>query len=123
MFFNGIGPSPPPIPQEFNLSTGCDTTVTIPTSNIEVVDITLCGQIYSIQDIFATQSDFIAFLNNTFLPAFGLLGSFYIDNNELIYLTTSTCTGTNCIELIIGGLLTDGGDQIKTDDGFSLEVD
>lgn len=100
MFYSGIGPTPPLIPVDYTLS-GCNTDSIIPASNIEVGIITLCGLSYSIHSGFSNQSEFLEFLNGVFLPSFGLLGSFYIDENSfLTYVTTSDCDGTNCIEVL-----------------------
>ena len=100
MFYLGIGPTPTPIPVDYTLG-GCNTHSTVPTSYIEVGNITLCDITYSINDAFDSQEEFINFLNSEFLTSFGLLGSFYIDEeNHLVYVTSNDCSDTNCIDLL-----------------------
>lgn len=115
MFYPGLGPSPLPNPNEYDLSSGCASLVIIPASDIEVGDITLCDETYSIDDTFADQATLLDFLNNTFLPSFGLDGSFSIDvDNHLIYTSTDACDGTNCIQ-IIESITTETGITITTE--------
>lgn len=123
MFYNGIGPTPPTIPTEYDLSSGCDSVVVIPASDIEAGDITICGSPYSIDTVFADQASFLTFLNGTFLSTFGLSGSFYIDDdNHLIYSTTAECTGTNCIEML-DSITTETGIPFTTEDGYIFYVE
>ncbi len=100
MFFDGIAPTPPVIPIEYNLSTGCTPDAILPASLIEVGDITLCDITYSIAQEFSTQATLVSYLNLTFLPSFGLIGTFSVVSNELIYITGDDCPGTNCIEIL-----------------------
>jgi len=118
LFFDGIASTPPSIPLEYDLSLGCGKTVTIPTSDIDVGEVTLCGTIYAVNQIFANQSDLLSFLNSTLLPSFGLLGVFSIDADHLIYSTSDseTCFGTNCIEL-------NNSPRIDVDDNVRTDVD
>ncbi len=118
MFFDGVGGyTPPPTPNEYNLSLGCDTEAVIPATSIVVGIITLCDTSYLIEDVFATQADLINFLNTVFTSAFGLLGIFSIDSNDLIYTTTDECAGVNCIEIENNYRITED-DQIRiTEDG------
>lgn len=123
MFFDGVGGyTPPPTPNEYNLSLGCETEALIPTSDITVNVLTLCGISYLIADEYATQSDLLAFLNSVFISTFGLIGSFFIDSNELIYSTPDECDGVYCIGIEIK-LQTDDGIDLQTDDGDQLTVD
>jgi hypothetical protein len=119
MFYWGIGPTPPTIPTEYNLSTGCASVVLIPASDIEVGDITLCGNDYSIDDTFATQADFLTFLNGVFTSSLGLTGTFTIEDNELLYTTDDDCEGVYCIQ-IVDSITTETLIPITTEEGFTL---
>lgn len=124
MFFDGVdGYTPPSTPNDYNLSLGCDPAVMIPTSSIGVGVITLCGLDYSVDTTFTDQADMISFLNGTFCPAFGLIGLFSIDTNELIYTTTDDCTGTSCIALLTEGIETESGIGIETETGSQLRIE
>lgn len=117
MFFDGVGGyTPPPTPNEYNLSLGCDTPVLVPTSDIDLFELTLCGSTYSIEEEFANQADLLSYLNTTFVTAFGLDGAFSIIADELIYTTSDPCVGTNCIELAEAKITEDGVGK-ETEDG------
>jgi len=126
LFFDGVGGyTPPPTPNEYNLSSGCEPTVMIPASAIDVGIITLCDTAFAVEQVFATQADLINFLNTIFVSAFGLTGSFFIDSNELIYSTSDDCDGTNCIALneTEGARITEDSITRETEDGQTRVIE
>lgn len=69
--------------------------------SFKIESLQLCGTIYNITPQFNTQSELLTFLNGTFNSAQGFTGSWTIVSNHLLYASSESCIGSNCVAVTI----------------------